>query len=65
VVAARESLDTAERIRYYHRAQQIVAETCPWVPLAHAKVIVALRRQVRHFHVHPTAILNLRPVSLR
>jgi len=65
VVAARESLDSAERVRYYHQAQKIVARTCPWVPLAHAKVVVALRREVQGFRVHPTSILNLRPVSLR
>jgi len=65
VLAARESLDEAERVRDYHKAQQIVAETCPWVPLAHAKVIVALRREVRNFQINPTAILNLGPVSLR
>lgn len=65
VLSARESLDEAERVRAYRKAQQIVAETCPWVPLVHAKVIVALRREVRHFQVNPTALLNLGPVSLR
>jgi len=65
VLAGRESLNQAERVKYYHEALKIVAKTCPWVPLAHAKVAVALRREVRGFRVHPTAVLYLRPVSLR
>ena len=65
VVAARESSNRAERIRYYHRAQQIVAETAPWVPLAHAKVVIALRREVIGSVAHPSSILDLRRVSLK
>ena len=65
VIAGRESLNQAERVRYYHEAQRIVAATCPWVPIGHATVAVALRREVRGFLLHPTSVLYLHPVSLR
>jgi peptide/nickel transport system substrate-binding protein len=65
VIAARESLSQAERVRYYHEAQRIAAITCPWVPIGHAKVAVAMRREVRGFRVHPTSVLYLHSVTLR
>jgi len=65
VVSARESMDQGERVRAYHEAQKIVAHTAPWVPLAHATVGVALRREVQGFRVHPTAVLYLHQVTLR
>jgi len=64
VVAARESADRQERIRLYKKAQQIVMQTVPWAPLAHAKMVIALRREVHHFHLHPSSILDVRTVTL-
>ena len=65
VTLGREGQSTEDRVRYYHEAQKIMARSAPWVPLVHAKVGVALRREVRGFDVHPSTILDLRSVSLR
>jgi len=65
VVAARESSDQKERIGLYKKAQQIVVRTAPWAPLAHAKVVIALRREVRGFLAHPSSILDLSTVALK
>ncbi|MFH2005218.1 MAG: ABC transporter substrate-binding protein [bacterium] len=65
VASARESSDRKERIELYKRAQQVVMITAPWVPLAHAKVVIALRREVGGFLAHPSSILDLRTVELR
>ena len=65
VLAGRETTDRTERIRYYHQAQEILAKTAPWVPLAHTKIVIALRREVSGFVAHPSAILNLSKVSLK
>lgn len=64
VLEARKTTNVKERIRLYKKAQQIVAETAPWVPLVHAKVVIALRREVRGFRIHPSSFLDLRSVSL-
>ncbi len=64
VVTARESADRKERIRLYKKAQQIVMDTAPWAPLAHAKMSIALRREVGHFQPHPSSILDVRLVTL-
>ena len=65
VVAARESADRKERVRLYKKAQQIVMRTAPWAPLAHAKMVIAIRREVRNFHLHPSSILDVRTVTLK
>jgi peptide/nickel transport system substrate-binding protein len=64
VVAGRESADRAERVRLYKEAQQIVMRTVPWAPLAHVKMVIALRREVAHFQPHPSSILDVRHVTL-
>lgn len=64
VATARESADLKERIRLYKKAQQIVMQTVPWAPLAHAKMVISLRREVGHFQLHPTSILDVRTVTL-
>jgi peptide/nickel transport system substrate-binding protein len=62
LVAARGALDQRERERYYGRAQDIVAEEAPWLPLAHTDVVVAARRSVRDFYLHPSTLVYYRKV---
>jgi len=64
VAAARESADRKERVRLYKQAQQIVMRTAPWAPLAHAKMVIAIRREVGHFRLHPSTILDVRTATL-
>jgi peptide/nickel transport system substrate-binding protein len=52
---AQETQDHALRVSYYHQAQQIVAEKAPWVPLAHAEIVIAHRAKVRGLSVSPSA----------
>ena len=54
---AQESQDHAERERYYRQAQEIVAREAPWVPLAHAQIAVAARRDLGDLRIHPSAII--------
>ena len=44
---AQESSDRSERERFYTKAQDLIAREAPWVPLAHAEVVVAARAQRR------------------
>src|SRR5204863_7029193 len=43
---AREAIEQKERVRYYERAQELVHHDAPWVPIAHADVVVAYRNTV-------------------
>lgn len=59
---AQESPNRSERAQYYAKAQQIVHDEAPWVPLAHSEVVVAMRRKVVGFAIEPSATLSFRGV---
>ncbi len=63
-VAAAEK-DTVTREEMYRRAEAMVAEAPPMVPLNHAKQIMAIRNRVLGFKMHPTGVNRLDTVSLR
>ncbi len=52
---AQETQDHQLRVAEYARAQQIIADKAPWVPLAHAQIVVARRARVKGLHVSPAA----------
>ena len=60
---ARAEMDRGLRERLYRRAQEIVAEEAPWVPLAHTDVVVAARRAVRDLQIHPSTVIFYRRVE--
>jgi peptide/nickel transport system substrate-binding protein len=62
---AQESSDRAERERYYAKAQDVIARDAPWVPLAHAEVVVASRTTLRGVIVHPSSSIYFQRVSRR
>jgi peptide/nickel transport system substrate-binding protein len=51
---ASSTTDQAERRTLYLRAQQILVEDAPWVPIAYVKPPVGLQNQVQGFHPNPT-----------
>lgn len=61
---AQESQDRAQRIAYYTEAQRIIAARAPWVPLAHAEILVARRRDVQNLVVEPAAMMHFQTVTL-
>jgi peptide/nickel transport system substrate-binding protein len=52
---AQEVSDRARRTQYYKEAQDIIAREAPWVPLAHAEVVVAARASLGGLKLHPSA----------
>jgi len=64
LVEARRRSDPETRLRLYHRAQEIIHEDAPWVPLVHAEQTAAFRADVRGFRLHPTGIKWFRGVRL-
>lgn len=64
IEAARETRAQKERARYYKKAQSLVASQAPWIPLAHTKMVVALRRELQGFELGPSSILSLKGVKV-
>ena len=62
---AQESADQHERERFYRRAQDLIARDAPWVPLAHAEVVVASRSSIGGLAVHPSDTLFFHRVFRR
>jgi peptide/nickel transport system substrate-binding protein len=60
---ARESADRGERERYYAQAQDLIAKEAPWVPIAHAEVVVAARRSLGNLMVHPSSNIYFHKVT--
>jgi len=56
--------DSVKREDLYRKAEAMVAESPPMVPLNHAKQIMAIRKSVRGFHMHPTGVNRLDSVSV-
>ncbi|MGH7354072.1 MAG: ABC transporter substrate-binding protein [Candidatus Rokuibacteriota bacterium] len=53
-----------ERARLYQRAQALLAEEMPWVPLYVRLIWAAARPEVRGLRLHPTGFHRLAPVSV-
>jgi peptide/nickel transport system substrate-binding protein len=54
LVEAQLEIDTAIRTDLYRRAQEIVHQDAPWVPLVHATQTAAFSNAVSGFKLHPT-----------
>ncbi|HAA74151.1 TPA: ABC transporter substrate-binding protein [Candidatus Latescibacteria bacterium] len=54
LVDAQLEIDTANRTNLYRRAQEIVHQDAPWVPLVHATQTAAFSSSVSGFKLHPT-----------
>ena len=53
---AQRTTDRTERERLYSQAQAILATDVPWVPLAHSKVVFAVRANIKGLVVQPSAM---------
>jgi peptide/nickel transport system substrate-binding protein len=60
---AQESSDRGEREAFYKKAQDLIARDAPWVPLAHAEVVVAARSSLAGVVVHPSSSIYFHKVS--
>jgi peptide/nickel transport system substrate-binding protein len=59
---AQESSDRAERVRFYAKAQDLIAREAPWVPLAHSEVVVAARTSLHGLQLHPSGTVYFQTV---
>jgi len=54
LVEAQQSTDQGQRTALYRKAQEIVYQDAPWVPLVHAAQTAAFEKRVTGFQLHPT-----------
>ena len=64
LVQAQSATDQAERVLLYNKAQRIFHRDIPWVPLAHAKQIVIINKQLKNLKLHPTTWKYFRQIWL-
>ena len=64
LVEAQGNSDVTRRSELYRQAQEQILEDCPLIPLVHTDVRVALRKEVRDYQLHPSALAFLRSARL-
>ncbi len=65
LIQAQALTDQKQRTELYKQAQTIIKADAPWVPLVHATVPLAAKKDVTGFFPHPTGIYDLREVSFQ
>lgn len=57
LIQAQQISEKQERIKLYHQAQEIIHKQAPWVPLTHARQIIAHRKNIYGIKQHPTGFI--------
>lgn len=65
LLAAQTETDQAKRNELYKKAQVIISEQAPWVPLAHSTPILAGKANIANFLPHPTGSDKLLNVDIK
>lgn len=63
LIAAQSEIDEEKRIELYKKAQEIIHDEAPWVPLAHSTPLLAGTKDLTGFLPHPTGSDLLSGVS--
>jgi peptide/nickel transport system substrate-binding protein len=61
----RTTIDQNKRAEIYKKAQQLMYEECPVIPVAHSIVINPSLKKVQNFKLHPTASIRMKSVWLQ
>ncbi len=64
LIQAQSETDEDVRIELYKKAQEIIHDEAPWVPLAHSTPLLAAKAEVKGFLPHPTGSDKLLNVSI-
>jgi ABC-type transport system substrate-binding protein len=60
MLAGQQETDADKRLAIYRKAQELVAEDLPIVPLVHTKLRAAHATGLVGFHLHPTGLIRLK-----
>jgi len=61
----KQTIDQAKRADIYKKAQQIMFDECPVIPIAHSIVMTPSLKKVMNFKLHPTASIRMKSVWLQ
>lgn len=64
LIDAQEETDQTKRIVLYKKAQEMIHDDCPMIPLTHVDVAAGLRKGVVGYELHPVGIIRLRLARL-
>ena len=64
LLEAQAETDEAKRAELYKKAQAIIHEDAPWVPLAHSTPLLAGKSTIKNFFPHPTGSQPMGGVSI-
>ena len=64
LLQAQTTIDEAERERLYMKAQEILTQDAPWVPIAYAKPPLGFQKEVQGYQASPTGGEAFNTVSL-
>jgi peptide/nickel transport system substrate-binding protein len=62
MLQGKQTVDQAKRAEIYKKAQQLMYEECPVIPIAHSAVMWPGLKKVQNFKLHPTGSVYLRSV---
>ncbi|MFZ7944766.1 hypothetical protein ACO1D1_14245, partial [Neobacillus sp. 19] len=65
LIEAQTETDQAKRNELYKKAQEIVHEDAPWVPLVHSTPLLAASKDVLNYIPHPTGSECLSKVEFK
>jgi ABC-type transport system substrate-binding protein len=65
LVAAQTEVNEDKRNELYKKAQEIISNDAPWVPLAHSTPILAATTKVTNYFAHPTGSDRLEAVDMK
>jgi len=60
LINGQREMDPDKRLTLYHRAQELIHEETPMVPLVHVPILIAQRERVKDYRLHPTGLVRLR-----
>jgi peptide/nickel transport system substrate-binding protein len=64
LIEAQRSSDQAKRTELYMRAQEIIHEDAPWIPLVHSTPPIAAIKEIQGYVPHPTGTESLEKVTI-
>jgi ABC-type oligopeptide transport system substrate-binding subunit len=65
MLAGKQTTDQKKRAEIYKKAQQLMFEQVPVIPIAHSMVMWPASKKVMNFKLHPTASVFLKSVWLQ
>ncbi|MFB6468371.1 ABC transporter substrate-binding protein [Cytobacillus sp. Hz8] len=65
LIEAQSTNDQAKRDKLYKKAQEIIKEEAPWIPLVHSTPVIAGKKSVSGYVPHPTGTEPLTEVELK